>query len=523
MIVYTPIYLGLGVLTSLCSVQQPDWILAKRSASPIGVDTRSPKRPPVAWTINSSGGDILSPDAAGRRSAHPRTQPTNGWDSCASNYTCVENNAAIPSSWTEVQYHQQLQHHQASGALYPGAAYPGAHVPISHGQPVISALAPQALGSSTSPPLPTSHVAASGLSYVSKTAFVPLGPVPNANTGADHSPSFSLSSSIPELVSTDASSSHLFPNMLSSVPNLETKLPVENQGPSHSYTSAYQDPEHHVQDTALPGFEWHQSVTSPPDPNNASANVTLSQPGYMFAPIQPGPPSYCYSPLMNPSLLSSFEYPLNPLYRSPYSVPDTHVGSPPAIDSQTTNFATYFHPTMPVAGGMFYNMEQQGSQDDQLHEPYVQGVHSGHRQHRGPQDLAADMGETMVADGEFSNGPAPVGMAGRIPQHLPQSFSPGNQSLAFPSPRNGLHNSLLPESARSRTHDGHLPDDSEGGSDTDVSGRADSESARSQLERKKRGPFDQDKRDKVNKTRKRGACLVCRIQRNEVSTRSGAQ
>lgn len=34
--------------------------------------------------------------------------------------------------------------------------------------------------------------------------------------------------------------------------------------------------------------------------------------------------------------------------------------------------------------------------------------------------------------------------------------------------------------------------------------------------RKRRGRFDDDKRDKVNRTRKLGACLVCRMQRNEV-------
>lgn len=124
----------------------------------------------------------------------------------------------------------------------------------------------------------------------------------------------------------------------------------------------------------------------------------------------------------------------------------------------------------------------------------------------------ADTGRTVLSDRELSHGPAYPGFP---PQHFPSNLLPGNQSLAFPTPENGLQNSLCSEPARSGSDGGCLPEEVEEGSETDVTGRTDRELTANQPERKKRGPFDQDKREKVNKTRKRGACLVCKIQRNE--------
>jgi hypothetical protein len=177
---------------------------------------------------------------------------------------------------------------------------------------------------------------------------------------------------------------------------------------------------------------------------------------------------------------------------------------------------------------VFYNTEQQGSQDHRLQEPYVPVVHPGHNQHDDLEDLGglADMTAPMVADGESPNGPAHVNAVrdfNFIRQCLSGSLSPGTQSVASSRLRNGLQNSLSSETTHLKANDGYLPDDSEEGSETDVNGRADSESARNQPERKRRGPFNRDKREKVNKTRKRGACIVCKMQRNEVRTRSGAR
>lgn len=218
-------------------------------------------------------------------------------------------------------------------------------------------------------------------------------------------------------------------------------------------------------------------------------------------------------------------HPFQPQYPTLYPVSNLPSYCAPNLDSEDP-CVTYHNPNM--SGGLSYpnagpeDPQQDLRQDDR----YVGVVRAGDVENGVPHDIVqlSDVEETVVAEGTSTNGSTPT-RAGFIRQHLSKSFSLGSRSVTN-SGRRGLVQSPAHEAGPGLKYgpvvgaiasDSYTSENEEASSHSNSITQEDTAASKKQPTRKYRSQFDQDKKDMVNRTRKIGACLVCRNQRNRVS------